>query len=33
MDGMKLFVKSEQQFQGLLNIVKQFSEDIWMELN
>ena len=30
---MKLFAKSEQQFQGLLNIVKQFSEDIWMELD
>ena len=33
MEGMKLFAKSDQQFQGLLNIVKQFSEDIRMELD
>ena len=31
MDDLKLFVKNDQQLQGLLNIVKQFSDDIWME--
>ena len=28
---LKLFAKNDQQLQGLLNIVKQFSDDIWME--
>ena len=28
---MKPFSKNEQQSQGLLDIVKQFSDDIWME--
>ena len=28
---MKLLVKNDQQLQSLLNIVKQFSDDIWME--
>ena len=31
MDNLKLFAKNDQQLQGLLNIVKQFSDDIWME--
>ena len=32
MDDLKLFAKNDQQFEGLLNIVKQFSHDIRMEL-
>ena len=28
MDDLKLFAKNDQQLQGLLNIVKQFSDDI-----
>ena len=31
MDHLKLFAKNDQQLQGLLNIVKQFSDDIRME--
>ena len=31
MDDLKLFAKNDQQLQGLLNIVKQFSDDIRME--
>ena len=31
MDDLKLFAKNDQQLQGLLNIVKQFSDDIQME--
>ena len=31
MDDLKLFAKNYQQLQGLLNIVKQFSDDIPME--
>ena len=31
MDNLKLFAKNDQQLQGLLNIVKQFSYDIRME--
>ena len=31
MDDLKLFAKKDQEFQGLLNIVKQFSDDISME--
>ena len=31
MDDLKLFAKNDQEFQGLLNIVKQFSDDISME--
>ena len=31
MDDLKLFSKNDQQLQGLLNIVKQFSDNIWME--
>ena len=31
MDNLKLFAKNDQQLQGLLNIVKQFSYDIQME--
>ena len=30
-DDLKLFAKNDQQLQGLLNIVKQFSDDICME--
>ena len=30
-DGLKLFAKNDQQLQDLLNIVKQFSDDIRME--
>ena len=30
-NDLKLFVKNDQQLQGLLNIVKQFSDDIRME--
>ena len=30
MDNLKLFAKNDQQLQGFLNIVKQFSYDIWM---
>ena len=29
-DDLKLFAKNGQQLQGLLNIVKQFSDDTWM---
>ena len=32
MDDLKLFAKNDQQLEGLLNIVKQFSHDIGMEL-
>ena len=32
MDDLKLFAKNDQQLQGLLNTVKQFSDDIRMEL-
>ena len=32
MDNLKLFAKNDQQLEGLLNIVKQFSHDIGMEL-
>ena len=32
MDDLKDFAKIDQQFQDLLNIVKQFSNDIRMEL-
>ena len=32
MDDWKLFAKNDQQLQGLLNTVKQFSDDIQMEL-
>ena len=28
---MKLLAKNDQQLQSLLNIVNQFSDDIWME--
>ena len=31
MDDLKLFAKNDQQLQGLLNIVKQFSDNIRME--
>ena len=31
MDDLKLFAKNDQQLQGILNIVKQFSDNIWME--
>ena len=31
MDDVKLFAKKDQQLQGLLKIVKQFSDDIRME--
>ena len=31
MDDLKLFSKNDQQLQGLLNIVKQLSDNIWME--
>ena len=31
MDDLKLFAKNDQQLQGLINIVKQFSDDIRME--
>ena len=31
MVDLKLFAKNDQQLQGLLNIVKQFSNDIWKE--
>ena len=31
MDDLKLLVKNDQQLQGLLKIVKQFSDDIRME--
>ena len=31
MDDLKLFTTNDQQLQGLLNIVKQFSNDIRME--
>ena len=31
MDSLELFAKNEQQSQGLLDIVKRFSDDIWME--
>ena len=31
MDDLKLFAKNDQHLQGLLNIVKQISNDIWME--
>ena len=31
MDDLKLFARSDQQLQGLLNIVKHFSDDIRME--
>ena len=31
MDNLKLFAKNDQQLQCLLNIVKQFSDDIRME--
>ena len=31
MDDLKLFVKNDQHLQGLLIIVKQFSDDIRME--
>ena len=31
LDDLKLFPKNDQQLQGLLNIVKQFSDDIRME--
>ena len=31
MEDLKLFAKNDQQLQGLLNIVKQFSNDIWKE--
>ena len=30
MDDLKLFAKNDQQLQGLLNIVKQLSDNIWM---
>ena len=30
-DNLKLFAKNDQQLQGLLNILKQFSDDIRME--
>ena len=30
-DDLKLFAKNDQQLQGLLNIVKQFSDDIQMK--
>ena len=32
MDDLKLFAKNDQQLQGLLNIIKQFSDDIRMEV-
>ena len=32
MDDLKLLAKNDQQLQGLVNIVKQFSDDIRMEL-
>ena len=31
MDDLKLFAKNDQHLQGLLNIVKEISDDIWME--
>ena len=31
MDDLELFAKNDQQLQGLLNIVKQFGDDIRME--
>ena len=31
MDDFKPFAKNDQQLHGLLIIVKQFSDDIWME--
>ena len=31
MNNLKLFAKNERQLQGLLNIVKQFNDDIRME--
>ena len=31
MDDLKFFAKNDQQLQGLLSIVNQFSDDIWME--
>ena len=31
MGDLKLFAKNDQQLQDLLNIAKQFSDDIWME--
>ena len=31
MDDLKLFAKNEQQLQGLINVVKQFSNNIRME--
>ena len=31
MDDLKLFANNDQQLQGLLNILKQFSYDIWIE--
>ena len=33
MNDLKLFAKNDQQPQGLLNIVKQFSDDIQWNLD